>query len=146
MGVWRGRWRGREVALAVTGDGARNARAGAAAALAPRARARRDRDRRLGRAQSPELATGDLLVAQPGDARARRRVAGAAAGGSPAAARLGGRAPGGADLGARGSPPRVADKRRLLALAAARGPGAGGGRSGVGGVRRRGGRRGACPG
>ena len=118
--VWRGRWRGREVALAVTGDGDRNARAGAAAALR-RVRARVVIAIGVAGALSPELATGELLVAhrvmrEHGDAWQAPPpwLAGAAhlAGARPAALI---------------SVPRlaatVADKRRLLELTAAREPG-----------------------
>jgi nucleoside phosphorylase len=60
--IWRGRWGSREMALAVTGDGERNARAGAAAAFL-RVRARAVIAIGVAGALSPELAAGDLLVA-----------------------------------------------------------------------------------
>ena len=59
---WRGRWGSREMALVVTGDGARNARAGATAAFF-RVRARAVIAIGVAGALSPELAAGDLLVA-----------------------------------------------------------------------------------
>ena len=59
---WRGRWGSREMALVVTGDGARNARAGATAAFL-RVRARAVIAIGVAGALSPELAAGDLLVA-----------------------------------------------------------------------------------
>jgi adenosylhomocysteine nucleosidase len=118
--VWRGRWRGRHVALAVTGDGDRNARVGAAAAL------RRVRPRAViaigvAGALSPELATGQLLVAH----RVLRENGDAWQAPPPwlaGAARLAGARP-----AALISVPRlaatVADKQRLLSLAGARAPG-----------------------
>ena len=60
--VQRGRWRGRDVALALTGDGDRNARVGATAALR-RVRARIVIAIGVAGGLSPELATGELLVA-----------------------------------------------------------------------------------
>jgi nucleoside phosphorylase len=118
--VWRGRWRGREIALAVTGDGDRNARAGAAAALR-RVRARAVIAIGVAGALSPELATGELLVAH----RVMREHGDAWQAPPPwlaGAARLAGARP-----AALISVPRlaatVADKQRLLALTVAREPG-----------------------
>jgi len=118
--VWRGRWRGRDVALAVTGDGDRNARMGASAALR-RVRARAVIAIGAAGALSPELGTGDLLVAH----RVMREHGDAWHAPPPwlaGAARLAGARP-----AALISVPRlaatVADKQRLLALTAGREPG-----------------------
>jgi nucleoside phosphorylase len=116
---WRGRWRGREVALAVTGDGDRNARAGAAAALR-RVRAGVVIAIGVAGALSPELATGELLVAH----RVMREHGDAWQAPPPWFAGAAGRA--GARPASLISVPRlaatVADKRRLLALVSAREP------------------------
>jgi adenosylhomocysteine nucleosidase len=119
--IWRGRWEDRQVALAVTGDGARNARAGAAAAFL-RVRARAAIAIGVAGAVSPGLAAGDLLVAHQvmrDDGRACQEPAPALL---AAAARL---------LAARPaaliSVPRLAatraDKRRLQTVAADLAPG-----------------------
>ena len=118
--VWRGRWRGRDVALAVTGDGDRNARVGAAAVL------RRVRPRAViaigvAGALSPALATGELLVAH----RVMREHGDAWQAPPPWLAGAAGLA--GARPAAFISAPRiaatVADKQRLLSLTDARAPG-----------------------
>ena len=102
--VQRGRWRGRDVALAVTGDGDRNARVGAAAALR-RVRARVVIAIGVAGALSPELAMGELLVAH----RVMREHGDGVAGAAALAGRgraAGGRPPGGVDLRSRASLPR----------------------------------------
>jgi adenosylhomocysteine nucleosidase len=119
--IWRGRWDERQVALAVTGDGARNARAGAAAAFL-RVRARAAIAIGVAGAVSPGLAAGDLLVGHQvmrDDGRALQEPAPALL---AASARL---------LAARPaaliSVPRLAatraDKRRLQTIAADLAPG-----------------------
>lgn len=118
--VQRGRWRGRDVALALTGDGDRNARVGAAAALR-RVRARVVIAIGVAGALSPELAMGELLVAH----RVMRENGDAWQAPPPWLAGAAGLA--GARAAAFISAPRlaatVADKQRLLSLTDARAPG-----------------------
>jgi len=118
--VWRGRWRGRDVAVAVTGDGDRNARVQAAAALRS-VRARVVIAIGVAGALSPELATGEVLVAH----RVMREQGETWQAPPPWLAGAAGRA--GARAAALISVPRlaatVADKQRLLSLTAARAPG-----------------------
>ena len=118
--VQRGRWRGRDIGLAVTGDGDRNARVGAAAAL-HRVRARAVIAIGVAGALSPELAAGELLVAH----RVMREHGEAWHAPPPwlaGAARLAGARP-----AALISVPRLAatisDKQRLLSLTDTRAPG-----------------------
>ena len=118
--VQRGRWRGRDVALAVTGDGDRNARVGAAAALR-RVRARIVIAIGVAGGLSPELATGELLVAH----RVMRENGNAWQAPPPwlaGASRLAGARPAALISVARLAA-TVGDKRRLLTLTTERAPG-----------------------
>jgi len=118
--LWRARWRGRDVALAITGDGERNAQAGAAAALG-RLRPRVVIGIGVAGALSPELATGELVLGR----RVMREQGDA--GEVPPPWLVEAARPTGARPAALISVPRLAatvtEKQRLAAIAAARAPG-----------------------